>query len=162
MPRSPWVSQRRGRGFSWERPRRWVRWPWSAPASVPTAWVRTGGSACSSCSWREPAASCLLLAGGQLLGLPVAMVGVLGGIILQFASIGTMHAAVVDRAGPAVARATAATMTGYYLGALVSPVAFGAFVDGVGSYEWAWLILGILLGASALAFRQAGRIAPVE
>ncbi|MXV90919.1 MAG: MFS transporter [Acidimicrobiia bacterium] len=106
--------------------------------------------------------SCLLLAGGQVLGLPVAMVGVLGGIILQFASIGTMHAAVVDRAGPAVARATAATMTGYYLGALVSPVAFGAFVDGVGSYEWAWLILGILLGASAVAFRQAGRIAPAD
>ena len=107
-------------------------------------------------------ASCLLLAGGRFLGLPVAMVGVLGGIILQFASIGTMHAAVVDRAGAAVARATAATMTGYYLGALVSPVAFGAFVDGVGSYEWAWLILGILLGASAVAFRLAGRIAPVD
>ena len=106
--------------------------------------------------------SCLLLAGGRILGLPVAMVGVLGGIILQFASIGTMHAAVVDRAGPAVARATAATMTGYYLGALVSPVAFGAFVDGVGSYEWAWLILGILLGASAVAFRQAGRIEPAD
>jgi len=106
--------------------------------------------------------SCLLLAGGQFLGLPVAMVGVLGGIILQFAGIGTMHAAVVDRAGPAVARATAATMTGYYLGALVSPVAFGAFVDTVGSYEWAWLILGILLGASAVAFRLAGRIAPVD
>ena len=106
--------------------------------------------------------SCLVLAGGWLLGLPVAMVGVLGGIILQFASIGTMHAAVVDRAGPAVARATAATMTGYYLGALVSPVAFGAFVDGVGSYEWAWLILGLLLGVSAMSFRLAGRIEPAD
>ncbi|MCY4632004.1 MAG: MFS transporter [bacterium] len=107
-------------------------------------------------------ASCLLLAGGRLLGLPVAMVGILGGIILQFAGIGTMHAAVVDRAGPAVARATAATMTGYYLGALVSPVAFGAFVDSVGSYEWAWFILAILLGGSAVAFRLAGRIEPVD
>ena len=106
--------------------------------------------------------SCLLLAAGQMLGLGVAMVGVLGGIVLQFASIGTMHATVVDRAGPAVARATAATMTGYYLGALVSPVAFGAFVDSVGSYEWAWLILAILLGGSAAAFRLAGRIAPVD
>ena len=106
--------------------------------------------------------SCLLLAGGAAVGLGMAMVGILGGIVLQFASIGTMHAAVVDRAGPAVARATAATMTGYYLGALVSPVAFGAFVDGVGSYEWAWLILGILLGGSAVAFRLAGRIAPVN
>lgn len=106
--------------------------------------------------------SCLLLAGGHLLGLAVAMVGVLGGIILQFAAIGTMHAAVVDRAGPAVARATAATMTGYYLGALVSPVAFGAFVDSVGSYEWAWLILGVLLGGSAVSFRLAGRIEPAD
>ena len=106
--------------------------------------------------------SCLLLAGGHLLGLAVAMVGVLGGIILQFAAIGTMHAAVVDRAGPAVARATAATMTGYYLGALVSPVAFGAFVDSVGSYEWAWLILGLLLGGSAVSFRLAGRIEPAD
>ncbi|MCY3804990.1 MAG: MFS transporter [bacterium] len=106
--------------------------------------------------------SCLLLAGGHQLGLPVAMVGVLGGIILQFAGIGTMHATVVDRAGPAVARATAATMTGYYLGALVSPVAFGAFVDTVGSYEWAWLVLGVLLGGSAVSFRLAGRIEPAD
>lgn len=107
-------------------------------------------------------ASCLLLAGGQIPGLAVAMVGVLGGIILQFAGIGTMHAAVVDRAGPAIARATAATMTGYYLGALVSPVAFGAFVDSVGSYEWAWFVLGVLLVVSAVAFRLAGRIEPAD
>ena len=107
-------------------------------------------------------ASCLLLAAGGAVGLGVAMVGVLGGIVLQFAGIGTMHAAVVDRAGPAVARATAATMTGYYLGALVSPVAFGAFVDSVGSYEWAWLGLAVLLAGSAVAFRLAGRIEPAD
>ena len=106
--------------------------------------------------------ACFLLAAGNVVGLGPAMVGVLGGIVLQFAGIGTMHAAVVDRAGPAVARATAATMTGYYLGALVSPVAFGAFVDSVGSYEWAWFVLGVLLVVSAVAFRLAGRIAPVD
>ena len=53
-------------------------------------------------------------------------------------------------------------MTGYYLGALVSPVAFGAFVDSVGSYEWAWFILGVLLVGGAGAFRLAGRVAPVD
>ena len=99
---------------------------------------------------------------GGSLGVGLSIAGVAAGISLQFASIGTMHTAVVDRAGPAVARATAAMMTGYYLGALVSPVAFGAFVDSVGSYEWAWFILGVLLVGGAGAFRLAGRVAPVD
>ncbi len=101
----------------------------------------------------------LILAGGTF-GVGVAMVGIIGGISLQVACIGAMHAAVVDRAGPAVARATAVTATGYYLAALVSPVMFGAFVDGGGSYGWAWFIACMLLVGAAVAFRLAGRLPP--
>ena len=73
-----------------------------------------------------------------------------------------MHAAVVDRAGPAVARATGVTMTGYYLGALASPVAFGAIVDGTGSYTWPWFILTVVMLAAAASFVFAGRVEPLE
>ena len=72
-----------------------------------------------------------------------------------------MQAAFVDRAGPAVGRATAVTMTGYYLGAVAAPTTFGAIVDTVGSYSWAWFVGCVLLVGAALAYRLAGRIPPV-
>ena len=103
------------------------------------------------------ASSALILAGGTV-GIGVAVLGVVGGISLQLACIGTMQAAFVDRAGPAVARATAVTMTGYYAGAVAAPTTFGAVVDTVGSYSWAWFIGCLLLVGAAAAFRRAGRI----
>ena len=101
--------------------------------------------------------SALVLAGGNL-GVGVAVLGVVAGISMQLACIGTMQAAFVDRAGPAVARATAVTMTGYYAGAVAAPTTFGAVVDTVGSYSWAWFIGCMLLVGAASAFRLAGRI----
>ena len=103
------------------------------------------------------ACSALILAGGTL-GLGVAVLGVVGGISLQLACIGTMQAAFVDRVGPAVAQATAITMAGYYAGAVAAPTTFGAVVDVVGSYSWAWLIGCALLVGAAVAYRLAGRI----
>ena len=105
------------------------------------------------------ASSALILAGGTL-GLGVAVLGVIGGISLQLACIGAMQAAFVDRAGPAVAQAAALTMTGYYAGAVAAPTTFGAVVDTVGSYGWAWFIGSMLLVGAAVAYRLAGRIPP--
>ena len=66
------------------------------------------------------------------IGLALAIVGTVIGIAVQLSAIGTMHATIVDRAPGAVARATGWTMTGYYLGALVSPTAFGVVADVTG------------------------------
>ena len=107
------------------------------------------------------ACSALILAGGTL-GLGVAVLGVVGGISLQLACIGAMQAAFVDRAGPAVAKAAALTMAGYYAGAVAAPTTFGAVVDTVGSYGWAWFIGSMLLVAAAAAYRLAGRIPLAE
>ena len=101
-----------------------------------------------------------LILAGAVFGVGVAVVGVVGGMIVQTACVGALTAAVADRAPKAVARATALTFVGYFLGALVGPVAFGAFLDAVGSYVWAWFILCMLLVAAATALRFAGWIAP--
>lgn len=103
------------------------------------------------------AASVVLVMLGSEFGLVVAVLGGVGGVALQLAAIGTMHALVVERSGGAVAAATGVTMTGYYLGALVSPVAFGALVDATGSYSVGWLALVALLSGSTLAWVLGGR-----
>ncbi len=123
--------------------------------------VDAGGRIRLIISWCVAAgvSSILILAGGTF-GTAVAALGVIGGIGFQLAAIGTLHAAIVDRAGPAVARATAVTMTGYYLGAVAGPVASGAFIDAVGSYGWAWLASCVCLVAGAASYRMAGRVVP--
>lgn len=97
---------------------------------------------------------------GVVFGAGVAVVGIVGGMIVQTACFGTLAAAAADRAPRAVARATSVTMVGAYLGALVGPVAFGAFLDFGGSYGWAWFIVCLLLVGAAAALRLAGWIAP--
>ena len=52
----------------------------------------------------------------------------------------------VDVAPLAMGRASGITMTGYYLGALIAPVLFGALADGPG-YSAAWSVCA----ASALS-----------
>lgn len=108
------------------------------------------------------AAANLLAVVGIGVGIGLAIVAIIAGIAFQLAAIGTMHAALVDRAGPAVARATGVTMTGYYLGALASPVAFGAIVDGTGTYAWPWFILMVVMILAAACFVAAGRVRPVD
>ncbi len=100
----------------------------------------------------------VLVWAGPVIGVVGVAVGDILGIAVQLAAIGTMHAAIVDRAPSAVASATGITMTGYYLGALVSPVGFGALVDATGSYSWGWFALACMLAASIPAWRMGGRI----
>lgn len=90
---------------------------------------------------------------GPLLGLP-ALVVAMGA---QLGAIGVMHAAIVDAVPHAVGKASGVTMTGYYLGALVSPVSFGALVDATGTYALPWLACTVLLCLSAAAFHRAGQ-----
>jgi predicted MFS family arabinose efflux permease len=104
------------------------------------------------------AAAVLLVWAGPVIGVVGVAVGDIVGISVQLAAIGTMHAAIVDRAPWAVAGATGITMTGYYLGALVSPVGFGALVDATGSYGWGWFALACMLAASIPAWHMGGRI----
>ncbi len=91
-------------------------------------------------------------------GLAVVAVGLIVATAVQLATIGTMHAALVDRAGPVVAQATGVTMTGYYLGALLSPVGFGWLVDVTGRYWPSWLVMVVLIASSLPVWRRAGRI----
>lgn len=104
------------------------------------------------------ASAVVLVWAAPSLGIAAAGVGDVIGVAMQLAAIGTMHAAIVDRAPHAVATATGITMTGYYLGALVSPVGFGALVDATGSYGWGWIVLAAMLAASIPAWRAGGRI----
>ncbi|MDH4277966.1 MAG: MFS transporter [Acidimicrobiia bacterium] len=97
-----------------------------------------------------------VFAGGS--GLLVVGAGMIIGTSVQLATIGTMHAALVDRAGLAVAQATGITMTGYYLGALLSPVGFGWLVDVTDRYWPSWLVMVVLTAASLPVWRRAGRI----
>ena len=106
-------------------------------------------------------AVCLLVL-GDVAGLAVAALGALIGTGVQLSAIGTMHATIVDRAPGAVARATGLTMTGYYLGALVSPTAFGLIADATGSFTWSWIATVGLLLMAIPAWSAAGRVAIVE
>ena len=101
-----------------------------------------------------------LILAGVVLGVGVTVLGVVGAMALQTACVGALLSAVADRAPRAVARATSFTMGGYYFGALVGPVAFGAFIDAGGSYSWAWFIVCLLIVAAAMSLRFAGWIAP--
>ena len=82
---------------------------------------------------------------GVKIGVAAVAVGVIVGIAAQLSAIGLMHAAIVDRARDAVARATGLTMTGYYIGALVSPFLFGVVADATDTFAWSWLGTASLL-----------------
>ena len=102
--------------------------------------------------------SVLIVPSALVVGLWAAVLGIVVGLISQLVAIGVMHAALVDRAPYAVARATGMTMTGYYLGALFSPVGFGALVDLTDTYAYVWVVMSALLFLSVPAFLLAGRI----
>ena len=104
------------------------------------------------------AASILVIMSGLTLGVAIAAIGMFVGFIAQLAAIGIMRAAVVDRAPHAVARATGVTMTGYYLGALATPVTFGALVDWLGTYTWAWLAMALSCAIGAACFARTNRV----
>ena len=99
---------------------------------------------------------------GDAIGLGFAIAGTVIGISVQLSAIGTMHATIVDRAPGAVARATGWTMTGYYLGALVSPTAFGVVADATDTFTWSWIGTIVLLLLAVPAWLAAGRVAILE
>ena len=101
--------------------------------------------------------STVMVLAGEWIGVGFVAFGAIVGIGSQLAAIGTMHAAVVDRAPLAVARATGITMTGYYIGALVSPAAFGALVDATDTFAWSWGATAALLVLAIPAWMLAGR-----
>ena len=76
---------------------------------------------------------------------------------MQLAAIGTLHAAVVDKAPHNVARATGSMMTGYYLGALASPAAFGWLVDATGTFAYSWLGSALLITMAIPVWNMAGK-----
>ena len=103
----------------------------------------------------------LLVLVGAFAGIAVAAFGAVIGVSAQLAAIGTMHAVVVDRAPLAVARATGVTMTGYYIGALASPAAFGALADATDTFTWSWTATVLLLVLAAPVWMIAGGVKTV-
>lgn len=101
------------------------------------------------------AAGVAVLAAGAALGAAVGLVGTMVGLGTQLAAVGLLHAAIVDAVPLAVGRASGVTMTGYYLGALASPLGFGALVDLTGFYAVPWAVAFVLLLLAALAFARA-------
>lgn len=103
------------------------------------------------------AASLAVLTVGVAVGVVVALVALTVAMASQLGAIGLMHAAVVDAVPHAVGRGSGVTMTGYYLGALVSPALFGALVDTTGAYALPWGVGVAALVLAALAFVQLDR-----
>ena len=99
----------------------------------------------------------VMVLAGEAIGVGFVALGAVIGISAQLAAIGTMHAAVVDRAPEAVARATGVTMTGYYIGALASPAMFGWLTDVTGTFAWSWAATAVLLAAAVPVWAVAGR-----
>ncbi|MFW3169278.1 MFS transporter [Geodermatophilus sp. CPCC 206100] len=108
------------------------------------------------------------LAGTALLGvlllwatagrpLVLVLVGAVLGLLGNLAGASTIHAVVVDRAPWAVGRAIALMSTGYFLGALVAPWAFGLAADVSGGYGLSWGGCAVALAGSAGCFALVHR-----
>ncbi len=95
---------------------------------------------------------------GTTLGTFIVIIGLTLGISTQLAAIGTMHAAVIDIAPLSIGSATGITMTGYYLGALVTPAGFGVLVDITDTYLYSWLATLAILVSAIAAWQRAGKI----
>ncbi|NEK58424.1 MFS transporter [Geodermatophilus sabuli] len=84
--------------------------------------------------------------------LVLVVVGAVVGLFGNLAGASTIHAVVVDRAPWAVGRAIALMSTGYFLGALVAPWAFGLAADLTGGYALSWGGCAVALAGSAVCF----------
>jgi CP family cyanate transporter-like MFS transporter len=89
---------------------------------------------------------------GSHLGLAILVVGAVVAILADLVGAGFAHAVAIDRAPHAVGRATAVMSSGYYTGALFSPLLFGAAADLTGGYDASWAITVIAMTCCALCF----------
>ena len=99
----------------------------------------------------------LILWGATGGALSLVVFGAMLGLFGNLAGASTIHAVVVDRVPWAVGRAIGLMSTGYFLGALVAPWAFGAAADATGSYDASWAGCVAALGGSALCFAAVHR-----
>ncbi|MGE5156468.1 MAG: MFS transporter [Betaproteobacteria bacterium] len=90
----------------------------------------------------------VLLAG--VFGVGTAVVGLVVGVSANLALAGLFPALIVEYAPYALERGTGVAMTGYFFGALASPVGFGALADRSGGYTLPWLTCLALLATAAL------------
>ncbi|NEM05708.1 MFS transporter [Geodermatophilus normandii] len=102
----------------------------------------------------------LLLWAGTHLGLAVVAVGAVAGLLCAMVGAGFAHAVTVDRAPHAVGRATAVMSCGYYLGALVSPLGFGALADLTGGYDLPWAVTAAAMALSVASYAVVQRRVP--
>jgi CP family cyanate transporter-like MFS transporter len=89
---------------------------------------------------------------GSHLALAVLVVGAVIAILADLTGSGFAHGVAIDRAPHAVGRATAVMSSGYYLGALVSPLVFGAAADLTGSYDASWAVTVVAMTCCGLCF----------
>ena len=100
----------------------------------------------------------ILIALGGQGGLGMVAIGTVLASVGMLTGTGLLHAALVDAAPQAVGRATGVTLTGFYLGAFVAPVAFGYVADGPGGYGAGWLACSTALVLSAAAFTKCASV----
>jgi CP family cyanate transporter-like MFS transporter len=93
-----------------------------------------------------------LLWAGTHLSLALVTVGAVVGLVTAMVGAGFAHAVTVDRAPHAVGRATAIMSGGYYLGALASPLAFGALADRTGGYDVSWAVTATCMALCAVCY----------
>jgi MFS family permease len=105
-------------------------------------------------------AGTLLLWSGTHVGLALVAVGAVAGLLGAMVGAGFAHAVAVDRAPHAVGRATAVMSCGYYLGALVSPLAFGALADATGGYDLPWAVTAAAMALSVASYAVVQRRVP--
>ncbi len=89
---------------------------------------------------------------GSHTALALLVVGAVVAILADLVGSGFAHGVAIDRAPHAVGRATAVMSSGYYLGALVSPLAFGAAADATGSYDASWALTVTAMTCCGLCF----------
>ncbi len=89
---------------------------------------------------------------GSHVSLLLVVLGAVVAMLANLTGAGFVHAVTVDRAPQAVGPATSIMSTGYYLGALVSPWAFGFFADLTGSYDASWTATVTAMFACAVCF----------
>ncbi|WP_409333075.1 MFS transporter [Trujillonella humicola] len=89
---------------------------------------------------------------GSHVALALLVVGAIIAMVADLVGSGFAHGVAIDRAPHAVGRATAVMSSGYYLGALVSPLAFGAAADATGSYDASWALTVSAMACCGLCF----------